>query len=41
MTPALRQTVQQLATNSDEKITLSLSTHYEKNDNETYNITRK
>lgn len=42
MTPAIRHTVQQLATNSDDKITVSLSTHSEKNnDSETYNITSK
>jgi len=42
MTPAIRHTVQQLATNSDDKITLSLSTQSEKNnDSETYNITSK
>lgn len=42
MTPAIRHTVQQLASNSDDKITLSLSTHSEKNnDIETFNITSK
>ncbi|XP_060855915.1 putative uncharacterized protein DDB_G0282499 [Metopolophium dirhodum] len=42
MTPAIRHTVQQLTTNSDDKITLSLSTQSEKNnDSETYNITNE
>jgi len=42
MTPAIRRTVQQLATNSDDNITLSLSTHFEKNnDSEFYNTTSK
>ncbi|XP_026815738.1 putative uncharacterized protein DDB_G0291812 isoform X1 [Rhopalosiphum maidis] len=42
MTPAIRHTVQQLAINSDDKITLSLSTHSEKNnDSETYNSTHE
>lgn len=42
VTPAIRHTVQQLTTNSDDKITLSLSTHSEKNnDSETYSITHE
>lgn len=42
MTPAIRNAVQQLAANSDNKITLSLSTHSVKhNESEPNKITRK
>lgn len=41
MTSAIRNAVQQLTTNNDNKITLSLSTYTEKNnDSETNRITR-
>lgn len=42
MTPAIRNAVQQLVTNNDTKITISLSTHSEiNNDREINKDTRK
>lgn len=41
MAPTIRNAVQQLATNNDNKVSLTLASHPKKNDSETNKIIRK